>query len=610
MRLKAPKESYFLLGHFEAKKLMVLPNGDIQLSCYSSPQKRVPRSQLLVLMPFPRPTSAWQGCCPVPPWEGLHWRPQQDGRRQLCPKTLAWLSSLPCWWDPQKEEKSRGTHMASPSLANSTPAATKQTLGGGGPATEAQPPPRSSSSSFTYIVSPQQAAYSYSLFGVKKLSLAKELRDRIPDAMRQHYLGLFTEECLKFASSRPEAVEKAQAEEKEVYDQSPGKSKYLDFALHTLKKLRGLVPSAVPGLDKATLYGRLRSYLLTEEQRREHGFPFAHPEKPGSAMLYTRGGEQPWSPPPPPTHRTCCRCGAEYPVSSSGCCLCPDPCVFHWGRIRTSRVPGRGSQVRYSCCYAPTGTRGCTVAKQHVQDGRKDNLQGFAKTFPKKDWEAHAGIYALDCEMSYTTHGLELTRVTVVDTDLRVIYNTFVKPDNEIVDYNTRFSGVTEEDLANTNVRLRDVQAVLLSLFSAETILIGHSLESDLLALKFIHSTVVDTSVLFPHHRGLPYKRSLRGLISQYLNQTIQNNTGGHSSIEDARACMQLVSWKMQEDLKTSSPPPQHQTASPKSSLQQTRVYTSRHTQMPRTMKMHATTDQRPWEERGPDPRHRLQPET
>lgn len=41
-----------------------------------------------------------------------------------------------------------------------------------------------------------------------------------------------------------------------------------------------------------------------------------------------------------------------------------------------------------------------------------------------------------------------------------------------------------EEDLENATISLRDVQAVLLSMLSAESILIGHSLESDLLALK------------------------------------------------------------------------------------------------------------------------------
>ena len=47
-----------------------------------------------------------------------------------------------------------------------------------------------------------------------------------------------------------------------------------------------------------------------------------------------------------------------------------------------------------------------------------------------------------------------------------------------------RFSGITEDDLESVNTRLHHVQAVLLDLFSSETVLIGHSLESDLLALK------------------------------------------------------------------------------------------------------------------------------
>ena len=40
--------------------------------------------------------------------------------------------------------------------------------------------------------------------------------------------------------------------------------------------------------------------------------------------------------------------------------------------------------------------------------------------------------------MSYTTQGCELTRVTVVNPQGDTVYETIVKPDNPIIDYNTR----------------------------------------------------------------------------------------------------------------------------------------------------------------------------
>lgn len=69
-----------------------------------------------------------------------------------------------------------------------------------------------------------------------------------------------------------------------------------------------------------------------------------------------------------------------------------------------------------------------------------NNLTGFIKTIPCHEnyVPTRKDIFALDCEMSYTTAGLELTRVTVVDINRKVVYDALVKPDNRIVDYNTK----------------------------------------------------------------------------------------------------------------------------------------------------------------------------
>ena len=179
-------------------------------------------------------------------------------------------------------------------------------------------------------------------------------------------------------------------------------------------------------------------------------------------------------------------------------------------------------------------------------------MRGFVSTMPpsKAKPDGDYGVFALDCEMCNTVIGNELTRVTVVNLEGKTVYETLVMPENDIIDYNTRFSGITAEDLVGVKTSLRDVQAVLLMMFSSKTILIGHSLESDLKALKLLHETVVDTSVVFPHKMGPPYKRALRMLSAELLMRIIQNDVGGHDSAEDALACLDLMKMKVKDDVK------------------------------------------------------------
>lgn len=55
--------------------------------------------------------------------------------------------------------------------------------------------------------------------------------------------------------------------------------------------------------------------------------------------------------------------------------------------------------------------------------------------------------------------------------------------------------------------------------------MIGHSLESDLKAMRLVHQRVVDTSVVFPHRLGPPYKRALKTIASEILQLIIQEDS-------------------------------------------------------------------------------------
>uniref|UniRef100_A0A0N5B959 Exonuclease domain-containing protein n=1 Tax=Strongyloides papillosus TaxID=174720 RepID=A0A0N5B959_STREA len=82
-------------------------------------------------------------------------------------------------------------------------------------------------------------------------------------------------------------------------------------------------------------------------------------------------------------------------------------------------------------------------------------------------------------------------------------------------------------------------------MFNKDTILIGHSLNCDLEALKLIHKNVVDTSITFPH-RNPQFKNPLRKLAKLYINMDIQDAHTGHDSAEDAIAAMRLLIAKYQ----------------------------------------------------------------
>ncbi|CAI5756674.1 unnamed protein product [Candida verbasci] len=166
--------------------------------------------------------------------------------------------------------------------------------------------------------------------------------------------------------------------------------------------------------------------------------------------------------------------------------------------------------------------------------------------------EESSKIFALDCEFCKSNNLQVLTRISLLDFNGNIIIDELVKPIEEITDYVTKYSGITEELLKKVETKIEDVQKLFLEKVSKNDILIGHSLESDLIVMKIKHLKIVDTSIIYQHSRGLPFKPSLKWLSKKYLGRCIQNgeDTGhGHSSIEDAKACLDLVKLKIMEGI-------------------------------------------------------------
>jgi hypothetical protein len=299
----------------------------------------------------------------------------------------------------------------------------------------------------------------------------------------------------------------------------------------------------------------------------------------------------------------CDRCGTRFQVfpgrrEEDGALTSGGPCTYHSGRkFRPQRSAvdikdGTKHPEQWLCCQQEVGSsRGCTVAKSHVfkttDPPRLSLVMPYMPTPPNPSAPTDRAV-CFDCEMGYTVKGFELIRITATSwPDGNVILDVLVQPVGEILDFNSRYSGVFPEDFANaplynpehrlhlgpdrtlkegevyegsTKPNLPEIpptaplhkvsspsvaRDLLFSLISPSTPLIGHAIENDLGAMRIIHPTIIDTVLLFPHSRGpLPMRNGLKMLMRQLLNKDVQVETAeqrGHDSAEDARAAGELV---------------------------------------------------------------------
>lgn len=150
-------------------------------------------------------------------------------------------------------------------------------------------------------------------------------------------------------------------------------------------------------------------------------------------------------------------------------------------------------------------------------------------------------VVCMDCEMVGVGDGSEdmLARVSIVNQYGEPVYDKFVKPKEEVVDYRTFVSGVRPQDLEDAE-EFEQVQKDVASILKGRT-LVGHAIKNDLKVLYLSHprKRIRDTSLYKPF-RQLSGGRtpSLKKLSEKILGVKVQE--GEHNSVQDAQATVRL----------------------------------------------------------------------
>lgn len=284
---------------------------------------------------------------------------------------------------------------------------------------------------------------------------------------------------------------------------------------------------------------------------------------------------------------TCDRCRTRFQVfpgrrAQDGALTTGGECRHHPGKPRRPPPKDKAEKFKldresvYLCCNEVVGrSAGCTTGPTHVfkvsEAKRLALILPFEETPLNEALEGSKTAVCFDCEMGYTTYGMELIRLTATSFPSNsILLDTLVRPLGEVLDLNSRYSGVWPNDFTSaipsdspvtpalTNGKSTALpivsspavaRSLLFNLISPTTPLIGHALENDLNATRIIHPSIIDTCLLFPHVRGLPMRHGLKALMKRYLDKDVQvNNDGqGHDSAEDARSAGELVRFKIKE---------------------------------------------------------------
>ncbi|GAA5915383.1 uncharacterized protein JCM6883_006819 [Sporobolomyces salmoneus] len=392
-------------------------------------------------------------------------------------------------------------------------------------------------------------------------------RQKMITAFHSQFVEIYTPGILPTSTRYSLASQHALSQESTLYSKS-NKTTYRNSCISTLARLKKR-PAASRVVDTGTMEewdskqkereekerGRLtrervEDFVHDVETLRRFGYLLEVPEGEGGDIPNETGQK-----------RECDRCKNEFVVKEELDQNDREACSYHYGKMISEKIGGVRQRV-WSCCPTPQAAP-CQLGPHVFKDTDPLDLHsrvGFISTSslsppPSSSKRSELqDLVALDCELFYTTAGMSLARLTVVSSDGELLYDTHVKPprSTSVVDLNTRYSGIREEDLEKAEKGIEEVRRELGRWVGKETVVVGHGVENDLNALRVVHKRVIDTAILFPHPNRGTWRYALRNLTKEYLKKFIQDSdpTIGHSAKDDALAALELVRWKVLQKLR------------------------------------------------------------
>ncbi|KAA8894759.1 ribonuclease H-like domain-containing protein [Sphaerosporella brunnea] len=223
-----------------------------------------------------------------------------------------------------------------------------------------------------------------------------------------------------------------------------------------------------------------------------------------------------------------------------------------WSLIPVSRQP-KALKVLKSLCHTRQDLRNHRYPGFKSPDRWWAKYRDYEPLPPPCDGAPKRRAVALDCEMAVIRGGgRAVVLLCAVDyLTGEILINTLVHPSKKVLDWRTRFSGVTPQAMAaatalgKTLDGWKGARSELWKHVDMDTILVGHALHNDLDVLRIIDPRVVDSSILTSNAVGLNSRLwGLKSLCAEFLGIDIQSNGKlGHDCAEDALAAREVVLW-------------------------------------------------------------------